>query len=136
MVSSDISRDRMILKSETDSPVGLHFYLPCLQQVALKIIIIKSIALFLHDILQSCDFASHARVSAQSVKFVCGVVRGAKCICPVTAFDRHRGSGCPLTPATPPCVRVRTRRFEMVTLARIQMRKPERVEIGVGKRDG
>ena len=28
--------------------------------------------------------------------------------------DRHRGSGCPLTPATPPCVRVRTRRFEMV----------------------
>jgi hypothetical protein len=28
------------------------------------------------------------------------------------AFDRHRGSGCPLTAATPPCVRVRTRRFE------------------------
>src|SRR5207302_1239103 len=27
-------------------------------------------------------------------------------------FDRHRGSGCPLTPATPPCVRVRTRRFD------------------------
>ena len=26
--------------------------------------------------------------------------------------DRHRGSDCPLTPATPPCVRVRTRRFE------------------------
>jgi hypothetical protein len=30
----------------------------------------------------------------------------------ISAFDRHRGSGCPLTPATPPCVRVRTRRFE------------------------
>ena len=32
-------------------------------------------------------------------------------------LDRHRGSGCPLTPAKPPGVRVRTRRFEMVTLA-------------------
>src|SRR5712692_9364706 len=29
---------------------------------------------------------------------------------------RHRGGGCPPTPATPPCVRVRTRRFELVTL--------------------
>lgn len=28
------------------------------------------------------------------------------------SMDRHRGSGCPLTPATPPCVRVRTRRFD------------------------
>jgi hypothetical protein len=26
--------------------------------------------------------------------------------------DRHRGGGHPPTPATPPCVRVRTRRFE------------------------
>ena len=26
--------------------------------------------------------------------------------------DRHRGSGRPLTPATPPCIRVRTRRFD------------------------
>ena len=26
--------------------------------------------------------------------------------------DRHRGGGCPPTPATPPCVRVRTRRFD------------------------
>jgi tetratricopeptide (TPR) repeat protein len=32
-------------------------------------------------------------------------------------YDRHRGSGYPLTPATPPCIRVRTRRFEPVTLA-------------------
>src|SRR5438105_2834052 len=31
-------------------------------------------------------------------------------------FDRHRGGGHPPTPATPPCVRVRTRRFETVTL--------------------
>src|SRR6202163_3239419 len=29
---------------------------------------------------------------------------------------RHRGGGHPPTPATPPCVRVRTRRFESVTL--------------------
>jgi len=26
--------------------------------------------------------------------------------------DRHRGGGHPPTPATPPCIRVRTRRFE------------------------
>jgi CRP/FNR family transcriptional regulator, cyclic AMP receptor protein len=32
------------------------------------------------------------------------------------AQDRHRGDGHPPTPATPPCVRVRTRRFERVTL--------------------
>jgi hypothetical protein len=56
---------------------------------------------------------------------------------PVCPLDRHRGSGCPLTPATPPCVRVRTRRFEMVTLAHIlQIRETERFEIGRGKRDG
>jgi hypothetical protein len=30
-------------------------------------------------------------------------------------LDRHRGGGHPPTPATPPCVRVRTRRFELVT---------------------
>ncbi len=35
----------------------------------------------------------------------------------ITQIDRHRGSGYPLTPATPPCIRVRTRRFESVTLA-------------------
>ena len=35
------------------------------------------------------------------------------------AQDRHRGGGHPPTPATPPCVRVRTRRFELVTLASI-----------------
>src|SRR5437870_5590500 len=31
-------------------------------------------------------------------------------------LDRHRSGGRPPTPATPPCVRVRTRRFELVTL--------------------
>ena len=31
---------------------------------------------------------------------------------PLIRIDRHRGSGCPLTPATPPYVRVRIRRFE------------------------
>jgi hypothetical protein len=59
------------------------------------------------------------------------------CARSIEPFDRHRGSGRPLTPATPPCVRVRTRRFEMVTLARIlQIREPERFEVGIGKRDG
>jgi protein-S-isoprenylcysteine O-methyltransferase Ste14 len=33
-----------------------------------------------------------------------------------SASDRHRGGGHPPTPATPPCIRVRTRRFESVTL--------------------
>ena len=59
------------------------------------------------------------------------------CARSIKPFDRHRGSGCPLTPATPPCVRVRTRRFEMVTLALIlQGRETERFEVGIGKRDG
>ena len=31
-------------------------------------------------------------------------------------FERHRGGGHPPIPATPPCVRVRTRRFERVSL--------------------
>src|SRR5271157_4414997 len=49
-------------------------------------------------------------------------------------FDRHRGGGHPPTPATPPCVRVRTRRFELVTLALIdQRRKSKRFEVSVGK---
>jgi len=58
-------------------------------------------------------------------------------ISPVRPLDRHRGSGCPLTPATPPCVRVRTQRFEMATLACIlQIREAERCEVAIGKRDG
>src|SRR5438046_7657386 len=35
---------------------------------------------------------------------------------PLIFLNRHRGGGHPPTPATPPCVRVRTRRFETVTL--------------------
>ena len=35
---------------------------------------------------------------------------------PLCGDDRHRGGGHPPTPATPPYVRVRTRRFESVTL--------------------
>jgi hypothetical protein len=34
----------------------------------------------------------------------------------VHTLDRHRGGSHLPTPATPPCVRVRTRRFEKVTL--------------------
>src|SRR5712691_6787260 len=49
-------------------------------------------------------------------------------------IDRHRGGGCPPTPATPPCVRVRTRRFESVTLAPLdQRRQSERFEVRVGE---
>jgi len=51
---------------------------------------------------------------------------------PRSPFDRHRGRGRPRTPATPPCVRVRTRRFESVTLALINQRwKSERFEVGI-----
>jgi len=50
------------------------------------------------------------------------------------AFDRHRGGGHPPTPATPPCVRVRTRRFELVTLAPLdQGRESERFEVSIGE---
>ena len=53
---------------------------------------------------------------------------------PDSPSDRHRGGGHPPTPATPPCVRVRTRRFELVTLTPIDQRwKSERCEVGVGK---
>src|SRR6266542_1843222 len=48
--------------------------------------------------------------------------------------DRHRGGGHPPTPATPPCVRVRTRRFELVAPIPIdQRRKPKRFEVSIGK---
>src|SRR5271157_1735129 len=50
------------------------------------------------------------------------------------AGDRHRGGGHPPTPATPPCVRVRTRRFETVTLTLLeQCRKTERFEVRIRK---
>ena len=50
------------------------------------------------------------------------------------AFDRHRGGGHPPTPATPPCIRVRTRRFELVTLALIDQRwMSKRFEVSIIK---
>jgi hypothetical protein len=53
---------------------------------------------------------------------------------PACRQDRHRGDGHPPTPATPPCVRVRTRRFETVTLALIdQGRKSEGFEVRIRK---
>ena len=53
-----------------------------------------------------------------------------------SARDRHRGGGHPPTPATPPCVRVRTRRFETVTLTALeQRRKTTRAKIRIGKPD-
>jgi transposase len=55
---------------------------------------------------------------------------GGFCVIRIYGFDRHRGGGHPPTPATPPCVRVRTRRFELVALAPIgQRRKAERCEV-------
>src|SRR5437899_12998249 len=52
----------------------------------------------------------------------------------MSRHDRHRGGGHPPTPATPPCVRVRTRRFELVTLASIDQRwKAERFEVSIRK---
>src|SRR6516225_1005288 len=53
---------------------------------------------------------------------------------PSSRQDRHRGGGHPPTPATPPCVRVRTRRFELVALTAIdQRRKSKRFEVSIGK---
>ncbi len=51
-------------------------------------------------------------------KIFCYVVYFVRwsCSLPRSRLDRHRGGGHPPTPATPPCVRVRTRRFELVTL--------------------
>jgi hypothetical protein len=46
------------------------------------------------------------------------------------AFNRHRGSGHPLSPATPPYMRVRIRRFSSVGLKHTQQpRKTERIEV-------
>jgi hypothetical protein len=51
---------------------------------------------------------------------------------PTSRLDRHRGGGHPPTPATPPCIRVRTRRFELVRLAFIDQRwKSERFEVSI-----
>jgi hypothetical protein len=52
-------------------------------------------------------YARNPRKNDAAVDRMCASIR---------EFDRHRGGGHPPTPATPPCVRVRTRRFESVTL--------------------
>src|SRR6266568_2746441 len=47
-----------------------------------------------------------------------------------SSANRHRGSGHPLSPATPPDLRVRIRRFSSVELEHIeQPRKTERIEV-------
>src|SRR3989442_11826358 len=52
------------------------------------------------------------------------------------AFDRHRGGGRPPTPATPPCVRVRTRRFETFGLTSLEQRRKTAIaEIGIRERN-
>jgi len=49
---------------------------------------------------------------------------------PCRAHNRHRGSGHPLSPAPPPYMRVRIRRFSSVELERIQQpRKTARIEV-------
>src|ERR1017187_6215129 len=53
---------------------------------------------------------------------------------PPRGRDRQGGGAPPTPPATPPCVRVRTRRFETVTLTFLEQgRKSERFEVCVGK---
>ena len=54
----------------------------------------------------------------------------------VPARDRHRGSGHPLAPATPPDMRVRIGRFRGLRKTIEESRKPKRVEVGERKRDG
>jgi hypothetical protein len=50
-------------------------------------------------------------------------------------LNRHRGRGCPRTPATPPDMRVRIRRFgELSRGLNDQSRKSERSEVGIGQR--
>ena len=73
------------------------------------------------------------RIAAQrvSTRQTCALVRL------ISHIDRHRGGGLPPTPATPPCIRVRTRRFETVTLTFFeQCRKSERFEIRIRKPHG
>src|SRR5215831_19589560 len=53
---------------------------------------------------------------------------------PEPAQNRHRGSGRPLSPATPPYMRVRIRRFGGLSRNRTDhRRKPELCEVSVGQ---
>src|SRR5262244_790563 len=50
--------------------------------------------------------------------------------------NRHRGNGRPLSPATPPYMRVRIRRFGGLSGIRTNhRRKPEAGEVGIGQGD-
>jgi hypothetical protein len=80
----DILLDQSLLKFEIISASLRHLYPSCLQQVAAEIIAIKSVAAFLHYVLQPRDIMSHAQISAHSLKFDM-VGRGAKSACPVCA---------------------------------------------------
>ncbi len=54
----------------------------------------------------------------------------------IMRFDRDRGGGHPPTPPTPPCLRVRTRRFETFRLTLLEQRRKTTIaEIGIRKRD-
>jgi hypothetical protein len=50
--------------------------------------------------------------------------------------NRHRGSGRPLSPATPPYMRVRVRRFNGLRWTSEQPRKTDGVKVGDRKRNG
>jgi hypothetical protein len=62
-----------------------------------------------HPLFRSSE-RPHGIISPQGSVSSC--VHGTTSWSPVTEVDRHRGSGHPPTPATPPCVQVRTRRFD------------------------
>src|SRR5215813_401315 len=55
---------------------------------------------------------------------------------PYPESDRHRGGGRPPTPATPPCVRVRTRRFETFGLTLLEQRRKTAIaKVGIRERN-
>ncbi|HEV2965035.1 MAG TPA: hypothetical protein VG649_24640, partial [Candidatus Angelobacter sp.] len=58
---------------------------------------------------------------------------GVEVISPGRGGDRDRGSGHPLSPPTPPYMRVRIRRFDKVELTlAAQPGESECIEIGIG----
>src|ERR1039458_4838288 len=50
--------------------------------------------------------------------------------------NRHRGTGRPASPATPPDMRVRIRRFGGLSRPHDHRRKPELVKVGIRQSDG
>src|SRR5271165_4128436 len=65
---------------------------------------------------QHIEWETRSRWMLGRYRYQTAKLSGRTAISTVWAFDWHRGGGHPPTPATPPCVRVRTRRFELVTL--------------------